>query len=174
MLSSAEIESRTKRLLISVRAVGLPVSITHVAKHLGIEVEHADLGEGCSGVLVRRPDGTVIGVNRRDSQNRQRFTIAHEIGHFLLHEEQTYVDAGFSMNFRDLESGSGTKREEIEANRFAAALLMPEALVKKEFSARQFDLAGDDGELKLLAGKFGVSAQAMAIRLSFVLRGQVG
>ena len=173
MLSHTEIENRARRCLLSAGVVDLPIPVDRVATHLGIEIENADLGADCSGVLIRRGDRAVIGVNSGDFRTRQRFTVAHEIGHFVLHEQQTYVDAEYAVNFRDLESGSGTKTEEIEANRFAAALLMPELLVKKEFNARRFDLAGDDDELRLLAKKFGVSAQAMAIRLSFVLRGQV-
>ena len=173
MLTDTEIEDRAKRVLASANGSGPPVSVYRVAKYLGIKIEKADLGKDCSGVLVRRHDRAVIGVSRTDPPNRVRFTIAHEIGHFVLHQQQTYVDAGYTVNFRDLESGSGTKTEEIEANKFAAALLMPEAMVKKEFRTRQFDLAGDDGELQLLAKKFRVSAQAMAIRLSIVLRSQV-
>jgi Zn-dependent peptidase ImmA (M78 family) len=173
MLNHTEIEARARRCLISARAVDLPISVEHVASHLGIAIEKADLGKDCSGVLIRQRSRAVIGVNRTDFLSRQRFTIAHEIGHFVLHKQLTYVDAEYAVNFRDLESGSGTKTEEVEANRFAAALLMPESSVKNEFDARRFDLAGDDDELRLLAQKFGVSAQAMAIRLSFVLRGQV-
>ena len=172
MLSLREIEIRARRARVSARAVGLPVSVNRVARHLGITIEETDLGEDCSGVLIRQGDRAVIGVNRTDARNRKRFTIAHEIGHFVLHEQQTYVDAGYTVNFRDLESGSGTRTEEIEANRFAAALLMPAAQVRKEFNTRRFDLAGDDDELRMLAGRFGVSPQAMAIRLSFALRGQ--
>ena len=173
MLSQTEIENRAKRCLLSAGVAELPIRVDRVANHLGIAIEQADLGKDCSGVLIRQRGRAVIGVNRRDFRTRQRFTVAHEIGHFVLHEQQAYVDSEYAMNFRDLESGSGSKTEEIEANRFAAALLMPESLVKKEFNARRFDLAGDDDELRLLAEKFGVSAQAMAIRLSFVLRGHV-
>lgn len=84
----------------------------------------------------------------------------------MLHEGDTFVDSGYRMNFRDLESGSGTKNQEIEANAFAAALLMPKALVRAAFEERRVDLADDGDDLATLAKKFGFSTQAMAIRVS--------
>lgn len=120
-------------------------------------------------MLVRNGNRAIIGVNWDHHPNRQRFTIAHEIGHLILHQGETYVDKGYRFNFRGLESGSGTKNEEIEANRFAAALLMPTRLLKAIFQEHAFDLTGNDDDLRALAEKFGVSTQAMAIRLSRVL-----
>ena len=170
MLSHREIEIRARRLLNSARIQKPPVQVKQVATQLDIEVDESDLGRDCSGVLIRRGPRAVIGVNRSDHPNRQRFTIAHEIGHYVLHERETYVDTGYRVNFRDLDSGSGTKSEEVEANRFAAALLMPESMVKKAFGALAFELAdAKDDELRTLAEQFGVSTQAMAYRLAVVL-----
>lgn len=164
-----DIETQAKQLLAKAGVDAVPVPVERVAEYLGIKVDMSDLGDDCSGVLVRDGDRAVIGVNWAHHANRQRFTIAHEIGHFVLHEGETYVDKGFSVNFRDLESGSGKKREEVQANAFAAALLMPAELVRSAFKTHRFDLADDGDDLRLLAEKFGVSAQAMAIRLKDVL-----
>ena len=101
---------------------------------------------------------------RNTPANRQRFSIAHEIGHFVLHEGDTYIDNGYRVQFRDLESGSGTKGEEMDANAFAAALLMPAEWVKDAFYQQPFDLT-EDGVLRMLAQKFQVSTQAMSYRL---------
>ena len=170
MLSHRQIELHARRLLNVVRIDKPPVPVKRVAKHLGIKIDESDLGRDCSGVLVRQGDRAVIGVNRLDHPNRRRFTIAHEIGHYLLHERETYVDTGYRVNFRDLDSGSGTKSEEIEANRFAAALLMPEPMVKRAFDDFAFDLADTrDDDLRALAKLFGVSTQAMAYRLAVVI-----
>ena len=160
-----KIESRSRQLLRSAGIKGPPVDVERVANDLGIRVELSDLGDDCSGVLVREGDRAVIGVNWDHHPNRQRFTIAHEIAHFDLHEETTYVDSGYRVNFRDLESGSGTKTEEIEANAFAASLLMPEAWVRAEFKEKGFELTDDGGDLEALAKLFGVSTQAMTFRL---------
>ena len=107
----------------------------------------------------------MIGVNWLHHPNRQRFTIAHEIGHFVLHRGGTYIDKGTYARFRDLESGSGTKREEREANQFAAELLMPRHLVETLLQSQHLD-PGDDGSLNRLAEEFEVSALAMSFRLA--------
>jgi Zn-dependent peptidase ImmA (M78 family) len=164
-----EIEKRARLLLKQAGVEAAPVPIERVAKQLGIRIERSDLGPDCSGVLVREGGRAVIGVNWDHHSNRQRFTIAHEIAHFQLHDGTTYVDSGYRLHFRDLEAGSGTKREEIEANRFAAALLMPAQWVLEDFRKRPFDLAAEGEDLEEMARRFEVSTQAMAIRLTTVL-----
>ncbi len=159
-----EREKRAEQLLVKARIDAAPVPVEQVANHLGIKVESTDLGEDCSGVLVRKHNRAVIGVNWAHHSNRRRFSIAHEIGHFVLHKDDTYVDKGYRVNFRDLEAGSGTRKEEIEANAFAAALLMPEEWVRDAFKQQPFDLTEDDS-LEALAKKFEVSTQAMTYRL---------
>ena len=157
-------ERRTEQLLAKAGVGTAPVSVEQVADYLGIKIEFADLGEDCSGVLVRNGNHAVIGVNGEHPFKRRRFTIAHEIAHFVLHEGDTYIDKGYRVHFRGLESGSGTKTEEMDANAFAAALLMPASWVRGAFKEQPFDLAEDDS-LKMLAGKFKVSTQAMTYRL---------
>ncbi len=158
------LERRAEQLLVDVGLNTAPVPMAQVAAHLGIKIKLADLGEDCSGVLVRNGDRAVIGVNREHHPNRQRFSIAHEIGHFVLHKGDTYIDKGYRVHFRDLESGSGTKREEMAANAFAAALLMPDAWVREAFYQQPFDLTEDD-VLEMLAEQFKVSTLAMTYRL---------
>ena len=159
-----EMEKKASRLLAKVGVSTPPVPVEQVADCLGIKIESTDLGEDCSGVLVRHRTRAVIGVNWAHHYNRRRFSIAHEIGHFVLHEGDTYIDKGYRVNFRALEAGSGTKREEVEANAFAAALLMPAEWVRDAFKHQPFDLTEDDG-LEMLAEKFEVSTQAMTYRL---------
>ena len=165
-MNQEEIERRARRLLAGAGIEGPPVDIEKVAQSLRIKIELSDLGEDCSGILVRKGERAVIGVNWNHHRNRQRFSIAHELAHYELHEGDTYVDARYRVNFRDLESGSGTKTEEVQANAFAAALLMPASWMKPEFKDRPFDLADDGKDLQALAEKFQVSTQAMAFRLA--------
>lgn len=157
-------EARVKQLLVDAGVDSAPVPVDQVANHLRIRIELADLGQDCSAVLVRKGIRAIIGVNKEHHTNRQRFSIAHEIGHFVLHRGNTYVDKGYRVHFRDLESGSATKREEMAANAFAAALLMPSAWVKRAFDEQPFDLSDEDC-LERLADKFEVSPQAMTYRL---------
>lgn len=161
---SIEIEKRARWLLAKASVDTTPVEVERIAEHLRIKIELADLGEDCSAVLVRHGPRAVIGINETHPDNRQRFSIAHEIGHFLLHNGDTYIDKGYRVNFRDLESGSGTKKEEMDANAFAAALLMPAPWVRAAFKKQPFDLTEDES-LQKLARKFKVSTQAMTYRL---------
>jgi Zn-dependent peptidase ImmA (M78 family) len=112
-------------------------------------------------MLVRRPGHDAeIHVDLDDSPARQRFSCAHELGHYVLHgpEEGLPTDKGSAaVCFRDQLSGAGTDPEEIWANNFAAALLMPRRLVE---SARR-----DFPEVAILAGRFRVSPEAMNFRL---------
>jgi len=83
----------------------------------------------------------------------------------LLHKGAKYIDKGMTtLQFRNAESSTGTQTEEREANQFAAALLMPEEWVRREFQKHSFDL-GDDEALNALCSLFGVSSQAMSFRL---------
>jgi Zn-dependent peptidase ImmA (M78 family) len=152
------------RVLKRLRISEPPVDVSEVARNLGIRVELVDLGDDCSGMLVRGKDGAVIGVNYGHHPNRQRFTIAHEIGHFELHEGGTYVDRGTTFRLRSTEMNSGSAVEEREANQFAAALLMPSAWVRHELRGEALEL-GDDEALRELCSRFGVSTQAMLYRL---------
>jgi Zn-dependent peptidase ImmA (M78 family) len=148
--------------------VAPPVDLQPIADRLGVEVRRYGLEPDISGVLYRDGDRRVIVVNQAHSSARQRFTIAHELGHLLLHKGQTvHVDSGFRLNFRDPRSATAEEVEEIEANAFAANLLMPAHWLRAEIEAASFDLT-DDGALAQLAARYEVSSQAMALRLAAI------
>ncbi len=118
-------------------------------------------------MLFREGNRAIIGVNATHPPTRQRFTIAHEIGHFLMHSERSmFVDK--TVVFRDRSSSLGTDAEEIEANQFAAALLMPETLVLSEVKALVASSKSRNGDrwVKQLAKQFDVSPQSMQFRLA--------
>ena len=110
----------------------------------------------------------IIGVNSLHHPNRQRFTIAHELGHLELHREMItsniHVDKNFPALMRDTTSATGTEQIEIQANQFAAELLMPRDLIDKAMEGKQFDI-DDDGPIEELAKKFKVSKQALEYRI---------
>lgn len=149
-------------------AVGdtLPVDVEAIAVHYGIAVRRQPLEENVSGVLVINGEIAVICVNESHHPNRQRFTIAHELGHYLLHRERTrvFVDA-HPVFYRDETSSDGNRGEEIEANAFAAELLMPEAVLMAQVGDQPLN-AFDDVSVRHLATQFGVSPQALIIRLT--------
>jgi len=136
---------------------GIPVDPAKVAHRLGIKVFEAELESDLSGALVKElAEDPAILLNTHDSVNRQRFTCAHELGHYVRRsadlDQYEYVDK------RDALAAAGTDPEEIFANSFAAALLMPEAEVRA-WAKRGYD------EIEL-ASKFGVSREAMHNRLN--------
>jgi hypothetical protein len=109
-----------------------------------------------SGLLV--PSELTIWLDRGEaarSSGRRRFTIAHEIGHFVLHARRSQAAATSFCRGSDLERADLV---EGEANRFAAGLLMPELLLEREAM-----LCGCN--IPLLAERFAVSVSAMRLRL---------
>lgn len=161
------VEQKALALLQQVGADAPPINPEKLARFLGIKVRKTDLGEGCSGVLVREAGSAVIGVHWSHHPNRQRFSIAHEIGHFVLHKGGTYIDQDVVARFRDEDSGAGTEQEEIDANVFAAALLMPSEWVTRAYEDSPLRF-GDDEGLDELAKRFKVSTQAMSYRLAYL------
>ena len=147
-----------------------PVDVQAIAKKLRLKVVHAELGEDVSGLLISKGDSTVIAVQENDPPNRKRFTIAHEIAHFCLRHqfepgEHVHVDRGHLITPRNARSSSGVDLKEIEANQFAASLLMPSKLLLRSIKALKVKSLCDD-HVERLAEKFQVSEQAMTIRLS--------
>jgi Zn-dependent peptidase ImmA (M78 family) len=118
-------------------------------------------------MLFRDDELTVIGVNSLHPKMRRRFTIAHELGHCLLHKGmETYLDRSVRLNFRDERSALAVDRNEIEANAFAAELLMPRpAFTRVLLETAHRDSQSDRQFLKNLATLFEVSGQAMEHRL---------
>ena len=140
-----------------------------VAEHLGAAIEEAPTKEALSGFLLRgaKPNQVVIGVNKMHSPQRKRFTIGHEIGHLLLHGARGFhVDEGFRVHRRDQASGEGADETEIEANLFAAELLMPQRFLAADLEEEEsLDLV-DDSVIVDLADGYDVSVQAMTFRLA--------
>jgi Zn-dependent peptidase ImmA (M78 family) len=147
-----------------------PVDVERVAKQLRLKIAYADLGPDVSGLLISKGDTTAIAIQASDVPNRQRFTIAHEIGHFYLRHqfepgEHVHVDHGHAITPRNSRSSTGVDLKEIEANQFAACLLMPSKLLLARIKALQARSLRDS-HVTLLASEFEVSEQAMTIRLS--------
>jgi len=145
-----------------------PVPVYEIAKKLDIEVRDAVLGDDVSGLLVIEKGIPVIGVNSRHNKRRKRFTVAHEIGHYVLHlgVSDLFIDEGdFLAIYRRDDTRSRDNKRERDANTFAGALLMPKDLLYKELETARLDLF-EDRDWKSLAERFDVSQQALMIRLT--------
>lgn len=173
------IRSIVERLLAETGSAAPPVDVYKIAERLGaaiIEAPHED--DNLSGFLLRDPSSKkpIIGVNKTHSTTRRRFTIAHEIGHLLLHSfnsihvDNTGYGAGYGqLKLRNQDSSLGANSEEIEANFFAAELLMPYELLVEELKKYPnldvLDSTNFERAIKQIATKFKVSPQSANIRL---------
>jgi Zn-dependent peptidase ImmA (M78 family) len=163
------INSKVNALLAEFGDGSLPIRIEEIAKRRGLKVMPYALEEDVSGVLVIEDGKGTIGYNHAESSVRRRFTIAHELGHFELHQDQgsLFLDKKFKVLFRSQSTPEAYAAQvlEQEANAFAAALLMPEASLKLELEDKEFDLSSEE-TLKELAKIFHVSSTAMYYRMA--------
>ena len=137
--------------------IPIPVDPIAIARVMGIKVYTMALEGSVSGVLVKRKgEDPEIYLNERDSTNRQRFTCAHELGHYVKRSSQGQEEWE-DVDLRDAFSSTGRDADERYANQFAAALLMPKKEVKR---------VKDRHSSAALAPLFGVSADAMHYRLA--------
>jgi Zn-dependent peptidase ImmA (M78 family) len=160
-------ERQARDLLQKLQVDDAPVPVEAIGRHLGCTISYEPLDADVSGLLFRSDERKVIGVNSRESALRQRFTIAHEIGHLLLHKGQPLiVDKLVKYNARST-SNSMSRNEEREANQFAAALLMPEPAVRKyaDQLIEEMTSVSNSWLVEQLAKRFQVSQQAMEYRL---------
>lgn len=147
-----------------------PVALGSLARELGVAgVKVSTLRTGVSGQISRENEGYVIRVNRHEARERQRFTIAHELAHFLLHRD--LIDRspdGITDNV--LYRSGAPDQVEFEANRLAADMIMPAALVEKKLND-EFQGVITEATIESLAARFQVSKAAMEIRLSTLTGG---
>lgn len=151
-------ESRRRAIQV-LQMVGVdapPVDVHRVAKHLGFDVIPYDFPDSVSGVTFIEEGVKSIGVNRLQALTRQRFSIAHEMGHYL-HGHEAY-DASKVHVEENRGLLASHNRQEQEANEFAAELLMPHFLVRQEIIEPELDVPA-------LARRYQVSEQAMWIQL---------
>jgi Zn-dependent peptidase ImmA (M78 family) len=166
---------RIKSLVDSILAQdglrAIPIDLDKIARLANASVEIADLKAGLSGFAYQKNGMKFIGVSTADGTERQRFTFAHELGHLFLHKDDSMrYDQGLMM-LRNEHSSDGTDIKEIEANRFAAELLMPEEELRKDMAESTSIDFMTDSELtktyvKKLAEKYQVSPRAMNVRIA--------
>lgn len=142
-----------------------PVPIDKIARTCGVTLQYAPFDDELSGMAFIKNGVPFIGVNSLHHPNRQRFTIAHELGHHILHKDllgnSVHVDKVILK--RDRISSSGVDLNEIEANAFAAEILMPTAWIETLISDG-LDVA-DEVKVSDIARKFKVSVAALQFKI---------
>ena len=140
-----------------------PVDLQAIADRLGLAIYQMPLAPGVSGVLVREPSyntpsGFAVLVNEAEPYVRQRFTAAHEIGHYVLHRDRIgdRVEDNYLLRAEGMSNAM-----EVEANKFAADMLIPWPILNSQIQSGKNSVSS-------LAYKFQVSEIAMAIRIGHV------
>ncbi|OGF20574.1 hypothetical protein A2316_00480 [Candidatus Falkowbacteria bacterium RIFOXYB2_FULL_38_15] len=131
----------------------LPIPLEKVANLFSIKViYYPSFPDHVSGIIINREGLLAIGINSDKPKVRQRFTLAHELGHFLLGHE---IDEKIIEGIYDRPTD-----QEREANEFAAELLVPKDFLEKDIKEKLIVL-----KIPELARRYEVSEQAISVRL---------
>ena len=168
MMSMEILDEKAEKTLRETDTFRVPVPIHLVAQRLNLGTEALPLG-ALSGILVVKGDRGAIGYNSAHARVRQRFTVSHEIAHYVLHSERPekarlFIDKHLLFQTDDNPLSSNARRENVEANRFGSALLMPKELFLKEIKTHDLNL-DDEGAIDHIAKYFWVSSAMVANRL---------
>lgn len=145
---------------LSVEIVGrflskAPVDLKAMGQALGLQIETCWFDDpDVAGKIERSGRDYTVSINALDNPRRQRFTLAHEIAHYVLHRDLI----GDGITDRGLYRSRLSDALETQANRYAANLLMPGPLVRAAWRDGEKSLSG-------IAKLFNVSAEAARIRL---------
>lgn len=165
MLRKHAAQLKAQAVLKQTQQLRPPIDLGRVAESLNIHIQETALDDTLSGLAFLKDGRRFVVVNEAHAETRKRFTIAHEIGHHVLHtamlEGGVHVDKRVLR--RDQASATGYNLVEIEANNFAAELLMPTQWIE-ELAGEDFDL-GDDVAVQSLADTFRVSSSALYFRV---------
>ena len=176
MLSQTDLLTRDPNELYITYDLGIPVDLDKLLEALKINLnDDFDFDKlGYSGEIYWEDDRVNIWVNPTDIEQRRRFTIAHEIGHFILHMLPHIEDKSieFKDDIKNLRRSDIWDAKEYEANNFAARLLMPKSAIMdsllkiaEEYKKNERSKITLDDLLESMASKFNVSKPAMKFRL---------
>lgn len=130
-----------------------PVRITAITDEYNIKVYNSEMDSNISGAIIKEGDNYVIYVNDKHHANRQRFTIAHEIAHYILHKDRIGDNLTDNAMYRSKLSNSFER----QANILASEILMPVNFV--------LQFIKENKSIEEMADLFQVSEEAMRIRI---------
>lgn len=162
MSSLIERITQEEAAIVARHVSSYPVKVGELAEELGLKVVRSPMAPKISGLIqpsADAPSGFEIRVNKYEVPERQRFTVAHEIGHYLLHRQDIGAGVVDSIMYRS----TLTSKKETEANRAAADIVMPSVAVRSELN-RLGGLQIPD-VVEEMAAIFRVSVPAMKVRL---------
>ncbi len=171
-----ELEKISSQVLFNNDMYKIPVNLIEIAKNCGITVYNADFeklgNKNVSGAIRYTNDEFSILLNKNETRERRRFTLAHELGHFFLDNEilkssQIHVDTLYRSSMESSYVAKAVEdnpevrlTSEAEIDYFAGALLMNEMVLRKVFKI--------ESDIAKLAKIFDVSYSAMTVRLDLL------
>jgi transcriptional regulator with XRE-family HTH domain len=156
-VSSSDPQAAAGEILTRLGRKRPPIDVLSIARELGVAVFPRPFPSALSALLLRHRKNAFIGVNSHQAPVRQRFSVAHELGHFVLHQsDQHFIDYGVPAAVEGEVPGYNWEHERA-ANEFAAELLMPAEMVKHDVGTTS---------LARLARRYEVSQEAMGFRLA--------
>lgn len=170
MMNEMDIKKKVDLVFEETELMSIPVEVVMMANYYGFEVYELDMDSNTSGMIIvdEKPiknfdTNKLIVVNSNHSNARKRFTIAHELGHFILNDKP-------SKCYAHRESADVYNQDERDANSFASALLMPEDDIKKFIKSLGVDDSDDLPEFEFLlinkiSKRYNVSESAAEVRL---------
>jgi DNA-binding XRE family transcriptional regulator len=165
--SNLAVEVDPERLLHKVGILEPPIPVDKIAQRYGVSIQYAPYDGEIAGLLFNGGEKAIIGVNSLHSKVRQRFAIAHELGHLALHRTK---ELHFDRNFSAIKGyGPSSKVDSIEseANKFAIELLMPVYMLKTDLKGKQIDFSSSDF-IGGLADRYKVGLEVMTHRLTML------
>lgn len=150
------LETMAKDILVSNDMLKLPVNLSVIAKNLDIDVYASELPKGISGAIRYNENKKKFEIllSEKESYERQRFTLAHELAHFFL--EKRKLEESKEIHFDPLYRRNKNP-EEKEVEYLAGAILMDHSMLKRLYNVNK--------SISLLAETFGVSESALTVRL---------
>ncbi len=153
--TTLDISNKAENILNKYWDGKFPIDVKKIGESLGIAFEEKALEKDVYGIISKKNNKIICEINSNDSITRQRFTIAHEIGHYVLGD----LNDNDTMFRDDKTKVLQDDYREINANKFAAELLMPAKAI--EYFVYAIKVANFEELIK----KFNVSEQAMVYRL---------
>lgn len=156
------------QILKELKITEVPIPIIKILKSLDFNIYVDDLQDkNISGFLMISPDlqekfetDRIAVIEETDTYGRQRFTLAHEFAHYIFDFDEN-SSSNFFLSTYDLERSNVP--EEILASRFAAELLMPEKIFKKDFKNLEKKTMYE--KIKILTEQYQVSSKAVSKRI---------
>lgn len=155
-----------KKISSSFLTLKAPIKIEEILKEFKITIMENDFPEDSKidALLIRKGENAFIVLNENKPKRRQRFSLAHELGHFLMHgNDELYLDKNITETFIFTRTADKKDDNELEANYFAAELLMPSNLIERDFP--NYYIQDPENFISKMAEDYEVSEPALTYKL---------